>query len=220
MLGHSLHYFLLFGGARRQWICHIRGVMGHQLKNGQWTVVQHGLNLHYYIWRLFIVAYVQPNTFLRTDLVSPMSLSQTKRCDWRTSVGSQVDQCSGDGSHGGPCPQMVDDLSCWKVIPLVKRSAGLPVDGQYFHLLETERISATQWHAYGFDVFWLHIQYRKIWLSNHEWTVRLMFRDFIIKWASLAVSTPAFLAMTAASVVLDINIEACSCPCWINATAP
>ena len=41
------------------------------------------------------------------------------------SNGDQAGHCSSRGSQEGPCFHIADDSSCWDLIPLVSRSAGL-----------------------------------------------------------------------------------------------
>jgi len=90
-----------------------------------------------------------------------------------------------------PVAKELAEDNCCALIPLVKRSAGLSADGQYCQQEDTERISHTLWLTNSFSFFWLAIQYSTIWLSDHRYSVQLMFREVVMKALSLTASTAA-----------------------------
>jgi len=56
----------------------------------------------------------------------------------------------------------MDEFNCWKVIPLISKSAGLSDDGQYLHDIEIDLISLTRLLTNGLSFFLLVIQERTI----------------------------------------------------------
>ena len=130
--------------------------------------------------------------------------------DDRSQVGHRARNCN----HDGPRSQRAED-KCWAVTPLVKRSAGLSADRQYFQLVEIDRISPTRWWTNGFSFFWLAIQYSTIWLSHHKYNAQSIQREILTNSLHLVASTAAIssnlgsvICFSGAALDFDITNEA------------
>ena len=115
---------------------------------------------------------------------------------WRGEIDdlSQFGHCCWWGSHGGPWIHCAEDWNCWKVRTLVRRSAVLSLEGQYFHDAKGSKcsISFTQWVTNCGNVLELRIQHRVVWLSTHTYTgILASGMELITNLVSLAVTKAA-----------------------------
>ena len=108
----------------------------------------------------------------------------------------------------------MDEFNCWKVIPLVSKSARLSAESQYLHDVETDRISWTRLITNGLSIFLLVIQERQsdCQTRNKQWC---SFIDFAIKLYSLVPSTAAMVESVVLGVLLliltSIWLPCCNC---------
>ena len=120
----------------------------------------------------------------------------------------------------------MDEVNCWKVIPLVSKSVGISIERQYFHDVEIDRISLTPLLINSLSVFLLVIQEKTIWLSDQKQTLVSVLIDFEMKLYSLVPSVAAInsslgkeCCLRGAALDFDITMADCV-PCCRYVTAP
>ena len=79
------------------------------------------------------------------------------------SIGDQAGHCNSWGRQEGPYFHICDDSSCWDLIPLVSRSAGLSDVRPHFQFVSvvSSLISLTRLAANGLNSLKLRSQYRQ-----------------------------------------------------------
>ena len=104
--------------------------------------------------------------------------------------------------------------------------AGLSTDGQYLHVVETVRISATRLLTKGFSLFSLNIHDKTIWLSDHRKTSVVISSDVWTNKQSRAATTAAINSSLGkecffSGAALDLDITSVQLvPCCRYTTAP
>jgi len=104
-------------------------------------------------------------------------------------------------------------------------SAGLSTNGQYFHVVEMERNSATLLLTKGFSLFSLKIHDRTIWLSDHRKRLVVVLSDILTNDScaviAAAISSSLGKECFLSSATLDFDITSVELvPCCRYTTAP